>query len=292
MSSRLSTFDFPPPPLTLAFRMIRDQANKTLDIYLQRVRKYAQTLPETIQPVAETSSVNGSSAPRMGTPQADAQGGSWAGWAISSFTKQLGAASGQLQSHTSESAPEDHGSSSLPPSSIGLAPPHSTSAKQSLQPQALPSKSTKPNPFTASSAPLSTSETSEDQDTGWDEGFNAWGDPDDGDADPFAPKPMENAISLASTTSFDDKGEPDFSGWLSAQAQAKQASKKALPKGLSKSGKSTLASRPAMGKAASTGSTATKKPMGVSAIAPKPVLKKREEPKTEEEREDWGDAWD
>jgi SCY1-like protein 1 len=272
--------------------MIRDQANKTLDIYLQRVRKYAQTLPETIQPVGETSNVNGSNAPRMGTPQVDAQGGSWAGWAISSFTKQLGAASGQLQPHTNEIILQDHRSSSLPPSSTELVPPHSKSAKQNLQPHAGPSKSTKSNPFAASSAPLSTPETSEDQDVGWDEGLNAWGDPDDEDADPFALKVAENATGIASTASFDDKGEPDFSGWLSAQAQAKQANKKALPKGLSKGAKTTLANRPAMGKAASTGSTLTKSTTGGSAIAPKPVSKQKKESKLEEETEDWGDAWD
>src|ERR1700753_1513414 len=32
-----------------SFRRVREQANKTLEIFLQRVRKYAETLPETMQ---------------------------------------------------------------------------------------------------------------------------------------------------------------------------------------------------------------------------------------------------
>merc|ERR1712070_408068 len=61
-------------------------------------------------------------------------------------------------------------------------------------------------------------------------GADAWGDP--------ITTPPRTSTSHASKTSsssnipYDDGGEPDFEGWLNAQAAAKQQSKKPLPKGL------------------------------------------------------------
>jgi len=72
-------------------------------------------------------------------------------------------------------------------------------------------------------------------------------------------------------TPFDD-AEPDFAGWLAAQAQKKKPGGKPLPKGLSKS-------------------TTTKKP--TPKVAAKPVVAKKIDmkPKDTEDDDGWGDGW-
>jgi SCY1-like protein 1 len=84
-------------------RIVRDQASKTLDIYIQRVKRYSQSLPESALPPSSASGSSQKNAPRIGTTQTDT---SWAGWAISSFTNKLTAASGEIQSgKSSQSRP-------------------------------------------------------------------------------------------------------------------------------------------------------------------------------------------
>ncbi|KAJ4302311.1 Nuclear aminoacylation-dependent tRNA export pathway component [Collariella sp. IMI 366227] len=76
--------------------------------------------------------------------------------------------------------------------------------------------------------------------------------------------------AAASSTPFDDGSEPDFAGWLAAQAQKKSGAK-ALPKGLSK--------------ASGTSSAATgKKPAVVAKpkTVPKTVVKKKIDTKPRE----------
>ena len=103
-------------------------------------------------------------------------------------------------------------------------------------------------------------------------------------ADPFS---APTSQTTAATVEFDDKGEPDFSGWLNAQSQAKQKAKNPLPKGLAK----TSAARPNLGaKSNSTGNAATsKKAVVAPRVKPTPV-KKVEESK-EEDEDAWGEAW-
>lgn len=92
-------------------KLVRDQAHKTLDIYIQKMRKAAAGMPDTALP-PQTSADSG---PRMSTPQpteASAAGGSsWAGWAISSFTNKLSAAAGEIQPST---IPSNGSTTSLP----------------------------------------------------------------------------------------------------------------------------------------------------------------------------------
>lgn len=97
------------------------------------------------------------------------------------------------------------------------------------------------------------------------------------------------AVSKPATkTSYDDKGEPDFAGWLAAQSNAKKTTKTPLPKGLAKpAAKST---RPVIGgRASTTGSTTatTRKVL----VPPKKEVKKEQPKGNEEEEEGWGDAW-
>ncbi|KAG8418097.1 Nuclear aminoacylation-dependent tRNA export pathway component [Metarhizium acridum] len=76
---------------------------------------------------------------------------------------------------------------------------------------------------------------------------------------------------------FDDGEEPDFAGWLAAQAQKKKpGSAKPLPKGLSKS-------------------TTTKKPAAKPTAKPAakvPAAKKIDmKPKETDDDDGWGDGW-
>lgn len=282
-----------------------------MEVYLQRIRKYAQTLPDTVIPPqnASSSTVN---APRVGTPQPDS--GSWAGWAISSFTNKLAGASGEIQTGSNGmGAPSP--SLSEPSSRPSSVPPRSPHAPH--KPSGLSKSSAAANPFAASSKPLGSQPTPE-VDT---EDFNdAWGEMDDDDAaadafhtpgagtkspsladdaanafdDPWGTPAVATGPKPITTTTYDDGGEPDFAGWLAAQSQSKKPSSKPLPKGLTKA----AATRPGAGlKSNSTGNVAAaaKKSVvtGQAKKAPvKPAPRKVEVKQEDEEDEAWGDAWE
>jgi SCY1-like protein 1 len=268
-------------------RLVRDQANKTLDIYLLRVRKYSQTLPETILPPPGATTGAASNAPRMGTAQTDTSG--WAGWAISSFTNKMAAASGQMQAPPSSgesrvTSPEPRANSV--PAITGTTKPSAPAiVARGLSPQIATAKAASSNPFASSNA----SQADEDDfDTGWGDDGAAWGE-EDPDADPFAPQPSRST-SIATTT-FDDKGEPDFAGWIAAQST--QKTKNPLPKGLAKT--SAVASRPSIGtKSNSTGHPVAKK-SAVAArpkVAPAAKAPPKPAPKEDDVDDDaWGEAW-
>ena len=133
-----------------------------------------------------------------------------------------------------------------------------------------------------------------------------------------APTTEEAARSKPSTTTtattaaaaavpYDDGGEPDFEGWLKAQASAKSG--KPLPKGLAPKGTGAGAGagakpgqqgagvgKPSVVRGTTTGSigqgVGAKKLAGTG-----PKMEKLEKvidtkPKVKEEEDDWGDAWD
>jgi SCY1-like protein 1 len=56
-------------------------------------------------------------------------------------------------------------------------------------------------------------------------------EPDVEEEDPWGAPSVSKPTS---TTSYDDKGEPDFAGWLAAQSRGKSTTKSPLPKGLNK----------------------------------------------------------
>lgn len=291
-------------------RVVRDSANKTLDIFLQRVRKHAQGMPDTVLPPPNAPGIASASAQQAGTSQNDSS--SWAGWAISSFTNKLAAATGEIQSASNGAAQkEPRRPASVPPKSPNTT--LNTSAAP-VNRSALSKSTTPANPFAsaASNTPSITSGTSEieTEDFGaeWGDDFNhtstakgkAEGDAswsngwDDDAANDFSDPFTASATSAETKTavSYDDHGEPDFAGWLAAQTQAKQKAKNPLPKGLSKAG----AARPGAGlKSNSTGnvSTVPKKQALVSTKSkPAPTTTKTQETgKAEEDDEGWGDAW-
>lgn len=275
------------PSLVDKEKLIRDQAQKSVDIYVARIRKYAATMPDTVLPSPGLTAAG--TIPRMGTPANDNTGSGWAGWAISSFTNKLASTSGQMQSDATPNGATDQRSSSVPPPTTATSkPPVPLASKPGMQLHSTRSAAAVPT-ITSPDPAAAFDDEAED--------FNGdWGGFGDDDAKPVDEEEEDPwgtpAVSKpATTTSFDDKGEPDFAGWLAAQSNAKKPTKNALPKGLSKPTASTSkAARPTIGaRASTTGSTATKKVV----VQPKKEVKK-EAPKAkanEEEEEGWGDAW-
>ncbi|CAG8221841.1 unnamed protein product [Penicillium salamii] len=262
------------PSLLDKEKLIRDQANKTFDVYVKRIRKSAASMPDTVIPLHARAEP-----PSRPGPQAETPGDhSWAGWAISSFTNKIATTSGPIEP-TNSGKPTDP--ETVRPASAprpNQPSPPVDLHKQTLRPTAQPlnrSHSDRLPPGAYHDEP-----EGEDDDV-----FDAWGAMDDDatETDPFTDAVESQQISSPALSSskapqkpYDDGDELDFAGWLAAKSQTK--GNKPLPKGLTKA-KST--------NTVTTRSTATTaKPRTV--VAPKKIDTK---PK-EEVDDDWGDAWD
>ena len=112
--------------------------------------------------------------------------------------------------------------------------------------------------------------------------------------DNFFDAPSEKPKPQAAANPFDDNGEPDFAGWLAAQA-GKKPGAKPLPKGLAATKPANANGRPApAGRTVTTGSigsaAAKKAPL---AAKPKPVVAKKIDtaPKETGDEDGWGDGW-
>ena len=271
-------------------RLVRDQANKTFDLYLQRTRKYGNSLPDSALPPPSTIASNGAG-PRMGTLQNDS---SWAGWAISSFTNKIATASGEMQSKSTIPQPQARSNSdrtsSLPPTANASHSTHVSSSASTLHRKAL---------IGNTSAPVLTRTSSDeffgvaqDEDDEFDQ---AWGEIDD---EPFFDASSEPGpkIATSSVAAYDDGGEPDFEGWLTAQAQVK--TKAPLPKGLAKSSAASNG-RPATAARKKTTSGSLGSSQGALKAGNSGVKSKATattvidtKPKEFSVEDDWGDAWD
>ncbi|KAG6040014.1 hypothetical protein E4U41_001676 [Claviceps citrina] len=251
-------------------RMIRDQANRTIDSYLQKVRKAASAMPDTaLTPQQQTT--EGQPA-RMSTPQPSGSAG-WTGWAISSFTNKLSSAAGTMQTANGSGT-------STPKPSPSPGPEHSrrlqSASASSLHRQAV--RSPPPTASGTSSPGASALADAFFQEDGFEDAGDAWGEMNEDDE---VVQPVSNTTTKAQAKAvpFADGDEPDFAGWLEAQAQKKRpGSLKPLPKGLSKT-------------------TAAKKPVAKSAArttAAKPTVAKKLDMKPKEAEDDddaWGDGW-
>ncbi|KAG7114878.1 inactive serine/threonine-protein kinase scy1 like [Verticillium longisporum] len=251
-------------------KLVRDQANKSIDVYLQKIRKAAAAMPESVLPPPAAEAAAG---PRMSTPQ-PSEGSSWTGWAISSFTNKMSAAAGEMQTN-------DHGTTSgtttpRVTSSPGLETKKTGSTASTLHRQAV----TSPPPTSSRATPQPAADSFFQDIDGAGED-DAWGEMHDDDTYFDAPsaKSAASKPATASSTPFDDGSEPDFAGWLAAQNQKKGGPSKPLPKGLTKS-TSAVAKKPAATKP-------TVKP------AAKPVVAKKIDMKPKETGDDdgWGDGW-
>jgi SCY1-like protein 1 len=257
-------------------KLVRDQAIKTMDVYIAKIKKAAAGMPDTVLPPPSTAEQTG---PRMSTPQPESSmPGSWAGWAISSFTNKLSAAAGEIEANGAATPTQSQQDTRRP-----TALPPATSSASALHRQALKS----PPP----SAPLSRSSSSggnfggdsfftEPEPPAVDD-FDAWGDMDEGDEDGNSAQtspPSKSSIlpqrSVSSTATPFDDAEPDFAGWLAKKSGA--TSGKPLPKGLGK-----------------TGSGAGPKAAPKKAVPSKPVVAKKIDlkPKSADDDDTWGDGW-
>lgn len=276
-----------PQHLLISSRLVRDQANKSFDVFVQRVRKYGSTLPDTVLPPPTSIPANGA-APRMGTPQNDTAG--WAGWAISSFTNKIGTASGDMDSKATNLQPSFklERSSSVPPANTARAPVPSASASN-LHRQAVTGTST---PTQAETPPEQFFTDAAEEDEGFDEAWGEMGEDSFFDA-PSAASEQPKSSATAQAFSYDDSGEPDFEGWLKAQAQAKK-SKAPLATGPSKASSQTNG-RQAVTRTTTTGSVGSG--LGAKKLANTVAKPKAPPPKVistqpKEADDDWGDAWD
>jgi SCY1-like protein 1 len=83
---------------------------------------------------------------------------------------------------------------------------------------------------------------------------------------------------------YDDGGEPDFEGWLNAQAAAKAKNSKVLPKGLTKK---TPVSKVAQSKP----QTIVKASPASKAVPAKKAQREEKKQEAVEDDDDWGEAW-
>lgn len=286
-------------------KLVRDQALKTMEVYMQKVKKAVADMPDTALPPQQ---VGAGAAPRMSTPApAESSAASWTGWAISSFTNKISQAAGEIQPTSS------NGTTPVP--DVQRPTPVTTSSASALHRQAM--KSPPPGvtasrtsssgnlggeAFFTDAAPAEDAWGNDGGDTWGDNGGDAWGDMEemvDSDAaadfaapsTKFAPSkkelPSRDISSSGSGTGSanpfgGDDDEPDFAGWLAAQQKTKTGAggSKPLPKGLSKSN----------GKAGA--SAAAKKPAAAAKPKAKPAAAKKIDLKPKETEEDgWGDAW-
>ncbi|EED24003.1 protein kinase family protein [Talaromyces stipitatus ATCC 10500] len=276
------------PALLDKEKLIRDQANKTLDLYLQRVRKHGSTMADTVLPPPNTvdpASTNNPNAARIGTSNDT----SWAGWAISSFTNKLTAAKGEIEPTSTLTTTELTRPSSVPQPSItpSMTEParHAASTLRAEAPALARATSD-----TAAQTTTDTLKPLDDDDGDW--GADAWDQGDEtatkADEDQFfdagsSPAPTSPATtSISAAVPYDDGGEPDFAGWLAAQSKAK--AKKPLPKGLGDSKMSTAKQQVPI-RSAPVSRSASSRP------SPKPAKVIDTTPKDEGEEDGWGDAW-
>ena len=254
------------PSLVDKEKLVREQAYKAFDLYVQRIKTYAESLPDTIIP---NNTANGGI--RSAAPQPDSAG--WAGWVISSFTNKRATATGAMQTKP----PINVHATSQPERSLSVPPSNKIGSK--LQ--------------TNSSTPSLIQETDASQlatsDINDFEIDAAWGNSDDDPSDDTASH--SNVSKNRPMVAFNDGGEPDFEGWLNAQAQAKSKTKSPLPKGLSKAPHQTLNNKHdsnrlptrVMGPQVDVKTALVGRSKSRQAIDIKPVTVGED---------DWGDAWD
>ena len=271
-------------------KLVRDQGNKTLDAYLQRIRKSASSLPDTVLPPPSTGEAATASAPRMGTPQ-PSEAASWTGWAISSFTNKVSAATGDIQPTASSAAATRP--TSAPITNDSRRPNPATASASTLHRQAVASP---PTASTRTSLSSNANDYFQDSNTG-QEDTDAWGDMEE---DSFFDAPSDTTPKSASKSSAAnpfDNGEPDFAGWLAAQAAKKPGVQKALPKGLAKAAVVSNGRPASAGRIATTGSLGGSgaKKATVAAMKPqaKPAVAKKinTAPKVTDDDDGWGDGW-
>ncbi|KAK2737771.1 hypothetical protein FQN57_007419 [Myotisia sp. PD_48] len=264
------------PALVDKEKLVRDQANKAVELYLQRIRKYSAGMAETVLPPSATAEISPAKNIRVNSPNGASS--SWAGWAFSSFSNISSGATGAIEPAAQPSAP------ATPPVTVNKQSPAAKPAAS--RPKPAPAQSQSQAARNIGVDLLEDASNEEDAFISWgamdDNGFDDV-EPDSGKEDTFfdAVQVSDPVPASRQTQHLEDQGEPDFAGWLAAQSKAKSG--KPLPKGLSKS---SATSRPGITSKSSKPVT-TQKPKPVS--QPKKINTK---PKESMDTEGWGDAWD
>lgn len=269
-------------------RIVRTQASKTLETYLQRIKILTVNYPDTIlQPPSNSSETT--AVPRMATLNADDS--SWAGWAISSFTKKMNTASGEI-----ERVPTPNASGG---GSGGDTRSAASSRPNTLAQSRVASISTF-NQKVVISPPLKSPPEGDDNE---DNDPDAWGDLDEENFFDAPAEPVKSKILVPITT---DTGRTtwDYDDATSDMSAMLSKSKPPLPKGLAKKSSTSTtktASRAVVGSTSPSGRaivTASRQPVKAagairSAVVGKKIeTKKVEDPWGNGDEDDWGDAWD
>ncbi|RKF83702.1 N-terminal kinase-like protein [Golovinomyces cichoracearum] len=251
-------------------KIIRDQANKTIDIYLNRLRKFAATMPDTILPSSTTDSHD--IVPKINVPQTS-DAAFWTSWPISSFANKVSGMAGDIiQNNTSS----DSRMRSLSTTPIENKKPLSTN------PTSL-SETPNSSKYNINSATLtvdhfksSNRQDSVSVDDSWDSN------------DKFFdyPSGISTVTENGTKNSHNQEEEPDFAGWLAAQSGQKLRAKP-LPKGLVRP--------PAASKLNSNNpirSTGLKKSLANKSAPNVSSAKKIDtSPNENEEYDGWGESW-
>ena len=284
-------------------RVVRDQASRTIDVYTERIKSHAKSLPETVIPPPSAAAPG--TAPLAKTAAATTEY-SWGGWAISSFTNKLSAANGEI--NTANTAATTNGiasdsarSSSAPPGRDRHGLPVPSAAVPQTATASPLARHAVLSPALPTPAVSSTASPADEAD------FDAWGDMNDPWNDASAQqdsaffeavnsnhpvmqpaRPGSGAESGIGSSGFDDGGEPDFAGWMAAQSQKKGV--RTLPVGLGIPGPAGRTQRAA----AVAGRVAVKRETGLRgaakvtpALIPVPAAKEKSW-----EEDGWGDGWD
>ena len=278
-------------------RPVREQASKTLEVFMIRVRKAASSMSDSALPPPQTPG-DAAAVPRMSTPQSGGPPGSssaaggWAGWAISSFTNSISAVAGEM-------ATQGDGTPSASVATPDAKKSVASSSASALHRQALASPTSTPALSRTSSQMASVTADAflHMADNDDNDGWGAFGN-DEGDEhervsaanDASSPtmsvtsRQSKQAPARAMHTGLDDESEPDFAGWLAAQTAKKTTTSKGrpLPKGMTKATSST-----------STSTLGPKKPSSTSVprVAKKVDLKPKEPVADGDGDDGWGDGW-
>ncbi|KAG0136547.1 armadillo-type protein [Tuber indicum] len=273
------------PSLVDKEKLVRTQANKTLDVFLQRIKTLTANYPDTAMP-STTATDSVAAAPRMGTAQTDES--SWAGWAISSFTKKLSTANGEIERAVSPSALGNEPRPASAPTVAAQTQPSLSAETRTASALALHRKAL--SPATPAHSSFLGDEDNEDNDP------DAWGDLDEEKSFDVEGSSGGTKPKSTNTGSFDEWGEPDI-------ASMANKSKNPLPKGLTKK---PTAPRIGVGNAFSNAKgnvMAARKPLNkttsmkpiVARTKPSPAPAAKEEVKADawdNNADGWGDGWD
>lgn len=284
---------------------MRDQASRTIDVFVDKIKLHAKSMPETVIPPPAAPEATNTAKSASTTAEY-----SWGGWAVSSFTNKLSAANGDINIATTNgvsSHPSDPTrSSSAPPTRDRHGLPVSTLAPQAIAISTATASPLARHAVLTPSLPTPASSAADEAD------FDAWGDDPWNDAtvqeDTFfdavntshpALQPVRPSTNTGASTSagaFDDRGEPDFAGWLAAQNQSKGAKVRGIPRGTSKpvgldAGKAGSGGRTQSTVGGSGAGLAAKKGLASkgSATAIGTTLVPAKEKSWEEDG--WGDGW-